>query len=157
MLRAGDSAPDFEALLDDGSTIRLKDYRGAKNVVLYFYPADFSAGCTAQACSFRDSYAAIGGYDAIIVGVSRDSAQSHRDFKAKHHLPYPIITDPEGRLEQLYDVKTSLPLIRPRVTYVIDKAGVIRSALRHDIAIGRHLRDTLDALEAIKAQDKPAI
>ena len=157
MLKAGQNAPEFEAELDDGSTIRLKDYRGEKNVVLYFYPADFSAGCTAQACSFRDSYAAIAGYDAIIAGVSRDSAQSHRDFKAKHHLPYPIITDPEGRLEQLYDVKTSLPLIRPRVTYVIDKAGVIRSALRHDIAIGRHLRDTLDALEAIKAQDTPAI
>jgi len=157
MLKAGQNAPEFEAELDDGSTIRLKDYRGEKNVVLYFYPADFSAGCTAQACSFRDSYAAIAGYDAIIAGVSRDSAQSHRDFKAKHHLPYPIITDPEGRLEQLYDVKTSLPLIRPRVTYVIDKAGVIRSALRHDIAIGRHLRYTLDALEAIKAQDTPAI
>lgn len=151
MLKAGQNAPEFEALLDDGSTLRLKDYRGEKNVVLYFYPADFSAGCTAQACSFRDSYAAIAGYDAIIVGVSRDSAESHRSFKEKHHLGYPIITDPEGRLEQLYDVKSSLHLIRPRVTYVIDKAGVIRSALRHDIAIGRHLRDTLDALKKIQA------
>jgi peroxiredoxin Q/BCP len=156
MLKAGDSAPDFEALLDDGSTFRLTDYRGSKNVVLYFYPADFTAGCTAQACSFRDSYAAITAYDAIIVGVSHDSAESHRSFKEKHHLSYPIITDPDGRLEQLYDVKSSLPLIRPRVTYVIDKAGVIRTAFRHDIAIGRHLHDTLAALEAIRAGSNAA-
>ena len=151
MLRVGHKAPDFDALLDDGSTFRLAGYRGDKNVVLYFYPADFSAGCTAQACSFRDSYAAIAGFDAVIVGVSRDSAESHRSFKAKHGLPYPVITDADRRLEKLYDVKTSLPLIRPRVTYVIDKAGVIRSAFRHDIAIGRHLRDTLFALEKIQA------
>src|SRR6266498_1838776 len=147
MLRAGQKAPEFEAKLDDGSTFRLADYRGDKNVVLYFYPADFTAGCTKQACSFRDSYAAIGTYDAIIVGVSRDSAETHRSFKEQHHLSYPIITDPDGRLEQVYDVKSSLPLVRPRVTYCIDETGVIRSAFRHDIAIGRHLRDTLNALK----------
>ena len=151
MLKVGQQAPDFEAQLDDGSTLRLADYRGKKNVVLYFYPADFTAGCTQQACSFRDSYAAIGTYDAIIVGVSRDSAETHRSFKEQHHLSYPIITDPDGRLEQVYDVKSSLAMVRPRVTYVIDKTGLIGSAFRHDIAIGRHLRDTLNALKNIQA------
>jgi len=150
VLQPGQPAPEFEAKLDDGSTFRLADHRGKRNVVLYFYPSDFSSGCTAQACWFRDSYASIGAYDAIIVGVSRDSAESHRAFKEKYSLAYPIITDPDGALAETFDVRSSLPLIRPRVTYVIDKAGVVRAAFRHDVAIGRHLKDTLAALEAIK-------
>jgi peroxiredoxin Q/BCP len=154
LLQPGQQAPDFEANLDDGSSFRLADHRGQRNVVLYFYPRDFSGGCTAQACSFRDSYASIGAYDAIIVGVSRDSAESHRAFKEKHGLAYPIVTDPDGTLADTFDVRTALPLIRPRVTYVIDKAGVIRAAFRHDIAIGRHLKDTLAALEAVQGAPK---
>jgi peroxiredoxin Q/BCP len=150
VLRVGVQAPEFEGRLEDGSSFRLSGERGRRNVVLYFYPADFSSGCTAQACSFRDSYAAIGAYDAIIVGVSRDSAESHRAFKEKHGLAYPIITDEDGSLAETYEVRSLLPLIRPRVTYVIDKGGVVRAAFRHDIAIGRHLQDTLTALEAIE-------
>jgi peroxiredoxin Q/BCP len=118
-------------------------------VVLYFYPKDFSQGCTRQACSFRDSYAAVQAYDAIIIGVSRDSQASHTLFKQQHGLSFPLIADADGRIGDLYDVKSLLPLIRPRITYVIDKEGLIRSAFRHDVAIGRHLSDTLDALEAL--------
>ena len=151
MLAPGTAAPDFTARLDDGSEFRLGEMRGAKNVVLYFYPKDFSQGCTKQACSFRDSYAAVQAYDAVIVGVSLDSEASHASFKQEHGLAFPLISDAGGRLSELYDVKSALPLIRPRVTYVIDKAGVIQAAFRHDIAVGRHLRDTLDALEKIQA------
>jgi peroxiredoxin Q/BCP len=151
VLAPGSVAPDFTARLDEGSEFRLAEMRGVKNVVLYFYPKDFSQGCTRQACSFRDSYAAVQAYDAVIVGVSRDSEASHASFKQEHGLAFPLISDAEGRLGDLYDVKSALPLIRPRVTYVIDKQGVIRSAFRHDIAIGRHLSDTLAALEALTA------
>src|SRR5690606_6970381 len=121
-----------------------------KNVVLYFYPADFTGGCTAQACSFRDNYDTIKRFDAVIVGVSGDSAESHVSFREQHGLGFPLISDPDRTLAELYDVKTSVPKLRPRVTYVIDKQGVIRAAFRHDIAIGRHLSDTLDALEALE-------
>jgi peroxiredoxin Q/BCP len=156
MLQARQTAPDFEATLDDGSKFKLSDYRGHKNVVLYFYPADFTSGCTAQACSFRDNYSAIAELDAIVVGVSRDSAERHSAFKAKYHIEYPIITDPGGVLAKLFEVTSSLPAMRPRITYVIDKAGVIRSASRHDIAIGRHLSDTLKALEEIQTRARNA-
>ena len=149
MLRPGARAPDFTARLDDGSDFDLAALRGQKNVVLYFYPKDFSQGCTKQACSFRDSYAAVQGYDAMIIGVSRDSEASHAAFKSEHGLSFPLIADPDGRIHDLYDVRTALPLIRPRITYVIDKQGVIRFAFRHDIAIGRHLTDTLAALESL--------
>lgn len=151
MLAEGTPAPGFTAPLDDGSKFDLEAMRGQKNVVLYFYPRDESRGCTAQACSFRDSYAAIAAYDAIILGVSGDSEASHRSFKTNHDLSFPLISDSVGRLRALYDVKSTLPLFRPRITYVIDKQGIIRAAFRHDIAIGRHLRDTLDALERLQS------
>jgi thioredoxin-dependent peroxiredoxin len=99
----------------------------------------------------RDNYDAIGAYDAMILGVSGDSEDSHRRFKQKNDLGFPLISDAEGRLRDLYEIKSGIKVIRPRITYIIDKQGVIRSAFRHDIAIGKHLRDTLDALKAIQA------
>ncbi|MGE0686318.1 MAG: peroxiredoxin [Dehalococcoidia bacterium] len=151
MLKVDQPAPDFETVLDDGSPFRLSDLRGDKNVVLYFYPADFTGGCTAQACSFRDNYDAVKAFDAVIVGVSGDSSESHRSFREKHSLGFPLIADEDRRIADLYEVKSSLPMLRPRVTYVIDKQGVIRAAFRHDLAIGRHLVDTLVALEKLEA------
>jgi peroxiredoxin Q/BCP len=151
MLKTQAAAPDFEATLDNGETFRLSAMRGDKHVVLYFYPRDFSRGCTAQACSFRDNYAELRDYDAVIVGVSGDSAESHREFREVHRLPFPIISDPDGRLRDLYEVTSAISLLRPRITYVIDKAGIIRAAFRHDVAIGRHLDDTLAALRQIAA------
>ena len=151
MLPLHTPAPDFDATLDTGEEFRLSQLRGEKNVVIYFYPRDFSSGCTAQACSFRDNYSEIRDYDAVIIGVSGDSAESHRDFKETHSLPFPIISDPDGRLRDLYGVRSAIPLLRPRVTYVIDKQGVIQAAFRHDLAIGRHLSDTLSALEELEA------
>jgi len=150
VLAIGSRAPDFTARLHDGSEFHLSEVRGKQNVVLYFYPKDGSAGCTAQACSFRDSYAAIDAHDAIILGVSGDSEESHRSFKAHNTLSFPLISDTDGRLRALYGVKSALRLIRPRITYVIDKQGAIRAAFRHDVAIGRHLRDTLEALQALQ-------
>jgi peroxiredoxin Q/BCP len=150
MLPVGSAAPDFAARLDDGSEFRLSEQQGDKHVVLYFYPKDFSMGCTKEACSFRDSYASIGAFDAIIIGLSGDSEASHKSFKERHELSFPLISDADGRLSVLYDVKSALPLIRPRITYVIDKQGIIRAAFRHDIAIGRHLSDTMDALESLQ-------
>ena len=154
MLEVGTKAPLFEAPLDDGTTFRLSDMAGNKNVVLYFYPKDGSAGCTKQACNFRDSYASIRAYDAVIVGVSRDSVDSHRQFKEQHSLSFPIAADVDGGIHDLYEVKPILGLLRPRITNVIDKQGEIRAAFRHDIAIGRHLPDTKAALEAIQAPSR---
>ena len=151
MLRVGDAAPDFDAVLDDGTPFRLSSLRGTRNVVLYFYPADFTGGCTAEACSFRDSDAAIRAHDAVIVGVSADSAESHRAFKQQHALPYPIVSDEDGSLRRTYEVVSKLPKVRPRITYVIDKQGIIRGAFRHDILVKKHASDALRTLEQIQA------
>lgn len=149
MLKEGTTAPDFEAQLDTGETFRLSDYRGRKHVVLYFYPKDFTPGCTREACTFRDNYAAVQQHDAVIVGVSTDSADSHRAFRERHRLPFPLIPDPEKRVVRLYDADGFLGLTTARITYVIDKAGAIRAALRHDFAIGRHLPEVLAALQSL--------
>jgi thioredoxin-dependent peroxiredoxin len=143
-------APDFETTLEDGTPFRLSDLRGKQNVVIYFYPADFTGGCTAQACRFRDNYDAVKAYDAAIIGVSGDSAESHASFREKYSLGFPLIADEDRSIAALYDVKSSIPKIRPRITYVIDKQGIIRAAFRHDVAIGRHLSDTLNALERLE-------
>jgi peroxiredoxin Q/BCP len=153
MLRAGTLAPDFETVLDDGTPFRLSSMRGEKNVVLYFYPADFTGGCTKEACSFRDSYDQVQRYDAVILGVSRDSRERHIEFREAHGLKFPLISDPDGTIAALYDVKSMVPLLRPRVTYVIDKQGVVRAAFRHDLAIDRHLEDTLQALDQIESAE----
>lgn len=147
MLAIGSQAPDFTATLDDGTPFRLADYRGAKNVILYFYPKDFTAGCTKEACGFRDNYDAIKAYDAVIVGVSADTESSHTSFREKHSLPFPLIADAEKELVAKYDARGGLlAFMPPRVTYVIDKEGVIRAAMRHDIFVGRHVSEVIEAL-----------
>jgi peroxiredoxin Q/BCP len=150
MLKEGTTAPDIDAELDDGTRFRLSEQKGAKNVVLYFYPKDFTPGCTREACAFRDNYSDIEQYDAMIVGVSTDSAESHKSFREKHSLPFPLIPDPDKRIVKAYDSDGLFGITTARVTYVIDKQGVIRAALRHDFAVGRHLPEVLDALRQIE-------
>lgn len=155
MLKEGTDAPEFEVTLDNGEAFRLSDERGRRNVVLYFYPKDFTPGCTREACAFRDSYAEIERHDAVILGVSTDSTESHQAFREKHELPFPLIPDPEKRIVSLYKAHALLGLMTARVTYVIDKEGVIRAAFRHDFTAGRHLPETLDALASIQGAVTP--
>ena len=150
MLKEGTAAPDFEAELGNGERVRLADYRGQKNVVLYFYPKDFTSGCTREACIFRDNYAEVEQLDAVIVGVSADSADSHESFREKHQLPFGLIPDPEKRIIKLYDADGFLGFMTARVTYVIDKDGVVRAALRHDFSVSLHLPAVIDALRSIQ-------
>ena len=154
MLELGTKAPLFEAPLDDGSTFRLAGLAGEKNVVLYFYPKDFTAGCTKEACDFRDGHDSIRALDAVIVGISRDSPESHRAFKQSYGLDFPLASDLDGSMHDLYEVDRLWGVVPRRITYVIDKQGIIRAAFRHDIAIGRHLPDTIAALQSIQATSR---
>ena len=156
MFKPGMPAPDFTATLDDGSQFHLASYHGDKNVVLYFYPKDFTAGCTKEACAFRDNYDEIGRYDAIIVGVSGDSESSHGSFRERHHLPFPLIADTDRDLITLYQAR-GLFGMTARVTYVIDKQGIIRAALRHDLLVGRHVPEVVRTLEVIEAASGHAV
>ena len=149
MLKIGTEAPDFEAPLDDGGAFRLSDWRGKSNVVLYFYPKDETPGCVREACGFRDIYADIEREGAAVIGVSTDTAERHRAFRAHHGLPFPLVADVDKRVSELYEARGLFGLMTARITYVIDRAGIIRAAFRHEIAIGGHVRDVLAALRDI--------
>jgi peroxiredoxin Q/BCP len=119
-LKVGDTAPDFETVNEDGEQVSLKDLRG-KRVVLYFYPKDNTSGCTAQACAFRDSYPQIEGANAVVLGVSPDSAKSHQGFKSKFDLPFPLLIDQDHAIAEKYDVW------REKSMYGRKYMGILRS------------------------------
>lgn len=155
MLATGSPAPDFSATLQDGSPFKLSDFRGKQNVVLYFYPRDFTPGCTKEACAFRDSYAEIAAYDAVIFGVSGDDSESHTRFRETHSLPFPLIPDSGREIIRLYDARGTFGLMTARATYVIDKAGVIRAAIRHDFRVAEHVPEVVAALETFQPKTQP--
>ena len=102
-IKVGDQAPDFETTNDKAEKVRLSDYRG-KRVVLYFYPKDDTPGCTTQACSFRDIYGDVEVKNAVVLGVSPDSVESHQAFRDKFSLPFPLLTDEDKSIANAYGV-----------------------------------------------------
>jgi thioredoxin-dependent peroxiredoxin len=100
-LKAGDQAPEFEAIDEQGETVRLADYRG-KKVVLYFYPKDDTPGCTTQACNFRDLYGTVQERNAVVLGISPDAARSHQKFKTKYSLPFPLLVDQDHSIARQF-------------------------------------------------------
>jgi peroxiredoxin Q/BCP len=142
----GDKAPLFTATLQDGGTFDSASLLGRKSLVLYFYPKDNTPVCTQQACAFRDAYAQFVEADVDVIGVSSDTPESHRRFAAKHRLPFPIISDPDNALRKLFGVPRAWGLFPGRVTYVIDKEGVVRLVYNATLAAEPHVRKALDAI-----------
>src|SRR5579863_2268510 len=103
MLQAGDKAPDFDVMTDEGKQIKLKDFKG-KYVILYFYPKDDTPGCTKEACAFRDDHSQVSDAGAVVIGVSPDDPQSHDKFAKKYHLPFPLLADTDHALAEKYGV-----------------------------------------------------
>lgn len=148
-IEIGDAAPDFELPSQDGVAVRLGSYRDRKNVVLYFYPKDETPGCTAEACGFRDQYEAFTDAGAEVIGVSSDSTESHRNFARHHRLPFTLLSDASGQVRKLYGVHKTLGLIPGRVTFVIDKRGVVRHSFRSLTQVDQHLEQALATLRQI--------
>ena len=116
----GDKLPSFKAAKQDGTTFESASIQH-KPVVIYFYPKDFTPGCTTQACSFRDAYQDFQDLGAEVIGISGDSASSHQDFQKKHNLPFILLSDSDRKLRKLFGVPTALfGLVPGRVTYVFD-------------------------------------
>ncbi len=125
-VKIGDPAPDFELPSETGELVKLSGFRGQKNVVLYFYPKDYTPGCTVEARAFRDNYRVFKDEGAEVIGVSSDSVDSHRKFSQDCNLPFKLLSDDDGRVRRLYGVPKSLWLVPGRVTYVIDAEGTVR-------------------------------
>jgi peroxiredoxin Q/BCP len=135
MVEAGSPAPDFTLPSDDGGDVSLSGLRGRK-VVLYFYPKDDTPGCTTQACDFRDSLPRFEGVDAVVLGVSADSVESHAKFRAKHHLNFPLLADVDHEVSEAYGVWKEKNLYGrksmgiERSTFLIDEEGNVERVWR---------------------------
>ena len=150
MIKEGQKAPDFKLPCSDGSTLCLKDLRG-RTVVLYFYPKDDTPGCTKQACAFRDTQAAIKKAGAVVLGASPDSSESHRKFRNKYKLSFPLLADPDKAVAKAYGAfgekmmygKKVVGMIRS--TFVIDAQGVVRKVFKR-VRVDGHAEQVLEAL-----------
>jgi len=150
MVEEGSKAPGFELKDQDGKTHRLSDYAG-KKVVLFFYPKNFTPGCTTEVCSFRDSYELLKKKGVVLLGVSADSVESHKKFREKYSLPFPLLSDPEKKVIKSYGAmkeksmfgKTFLGI--QRSTFIIDEKGNMQKAFPK-VSVTRHVEEVLDEL-----------
>lgn len=142
----GTPAPDFELPDQLGNLVRLSQYRGKNAVVVYFYPKDDTTGCTIEACRFRDDFEKFRITGAEIIGISDDSTESHGRFASKYHLPFTLLSDKGGRVRKLYGVKKTFGVIPGRVTFVIDREGIVRHVFSSQSSPARHVEEALVAL-----------
>lgn len=148
-LEVGSVAPDFEGKTDKGTNVRLYDLLKSSEVVLYFYPKDSTPGCTAEACSFRDNWEDIQKAGAVVIGVSTDSLDSHKKFRDHYSLPFDLVSDPDYKIGKMYGLHGFI--IKPRVTFVIDRGGKIRHVYESQLNAKNHVREALSALKSIHA------
>jgi len=145
----GDLAPDFTLPSHTGEQVSLADFRGKKAVVLFFYPKDAMPMCTKEACSFRDAYEDFVAAGAVVIGASGDSAESHRSFAANNKLPLILLADSDGSLRKAFGVPKLLGLLPGRVTYVIDKQGVVRHVFSSQTSARRHVTESLKVVREL--------
>jgi len=149
-LKEGDKAPDFNLKDDAGKSVKLSDFKG-KNVVLYFYPADDTPGCTKEACSFNENLKVFAKKDTVILGVSPQDEASHVKFKEKYGLTFPLLVDSERKIATAYGAfgkkvlygKESMGIIRS--TFVIGPDGKLKKIFRH-VRVDGHTEQVLEAL-----------
>ena len=123
--KAGDAAPSFAGQDQDGNTVKLADFAGKKTVLLYFYPKDNTPGCTKEACGFRDRLGELQTNNVAVVGVSFDSAASHRKFIAEYKLNFTLLADTNGTIIKAYDVKMPVMNLARRISFLIGTDGKI--------------------------------
>jgi peroxiredoxin Q/BCP len=151
-VRIGDRAPSFSLPSESGEHVHLGDYIGRKPVVLFFYPKDNTAVCTKEACAFRDSYGEFRNLDgAEVFGISTDPVESHRRFSSEYRLPFRLLSDEKGAARELYGVPRTLGILPGRVTYVIDRQGIVIRIISSQLDYKKHVGE---AIKALKATDR---
>jgi peroxiredoxin Q/BCP len=153
MLNTGDKAPAFTGVTDGDGKISLKDLKGRK-VVLYFYPKDMTPGCTTEAQGFRDAIGDFEKTNAVVIGVSKDSVKRHDNFKAKHDLPFTLISDEDGKICEAYGVwqmkknygREYMGIVRS--TFLIDEKGKI-AEIWSNLRVKGHVDKVLEAAQSL--------
>jgi thioredoxin-dependent peroxiredoxin len=153
-VKVGSVAPDFTLPSQSGQMMSLEDFIGKKPVVLFFYPKDDTPGCTKEVCAFRDNFEEFGKLDAQVIGMSSDSVESHRSFAEKHNLSFTLLSDEGAKVRKLYGVPNTFGLFPGRVTYVIDREGIVRNIFSSQISVENHVEEALKALKSTRPQDE---
>lgn len=147
----GSKVPAFELKNQYGELFSLDSVVGKKNLVIYFYPKDDTPGCTKEACSFRDQFAVFADADAMIIGISAQSVESHLAFAEKHRLNYLLLSDTDNKVRKLFCVPSNLfGLIPGRVTYIVNKKGEVVYIFNSQINAEKHVDEALRILQAMK-------
>lgn len=147
----GSQLPSFELKNQYGELFSSDSVVGKKNLVIYFYPKDDTPGCTKEACSFRDQFAVFADADAMIIGISAQSVESHLAFAKKHRLNYLLLSDTGNRVRKLFGVPGNLfGLIPGRVTYIVDKKGKVVYVFNSQMDAEKHVDEALRMLKAMK-------
>lgn len=147
----GSRIPGFALKDQDGNLFDISTVIGKKNLVIYFYPKDDSPGCTREACSFRDQFEVFSDADALIIGISSQSVQSHKEFAEKYRLNYTLLSDDGDKVRKLFDVPTNfLGLIPGRVTYIVNKAGVVVYLFNSQMKAEQHVSEALKIIRELK-------
>jgi peroxiredoxin Q/BCP len=153
-VNVGDKAPDFSLQSQTGENVALSQFQGKKNVVLYFYPKDETVGCTREACAFRDSYELFTDLGAEVIGVSADTVESHKSFAEHHNLPFLLLSDVDNEVRKLYGATSTLGIIPGRVTFIIDKKGVVRHVFSSQLQPEKHIEEARGVLKKLDEEEK---
>lgn len=150
-IQVGDRVPSFTLPDQDGNPFRLEDALAKGPLVLFFYPKDDSPVCTREACSFRDASGDFLAAGAVVAGVSTGDSASHRRFADKHNLPFPLLADEGGALRRKLGMpRKMLGMLESRVTYVIDREGILRHRFEAMLSAGKHVDEALATVRALK-------
>jgi peroxiredoxin Q/BCP len=153
MIKPSERAPDFVRPDHRGKTIDTAALRASGPLVVYFYPRDFTPGCTKEACLFRDAFDDLSGVGATIVGISVDDDASHARFAERYRLPFSLVSDPDRALAKAFGITRAFGLLGARrVTFVIDSGGVVHTALHSELSMTAHLEGVRSALRALGAR-----
>jgi peroxiredoxin Q/BCP len=150
-VQMGDLAPDFTLSDQSGAPVSLGKFHGKMQIVLYFYPRDNTAVCTEEACAFRDNYKVFKNIGAEVIGISSDSVESHQRFSKEHELPFFLLSDVGNVIRKRYGVPTAFGL-PGRVTYVIDRQGMVRHIFFSQYTSRRHVYEALQVLQSIQEE-----
>lgn len=148
MIKIGSPAPLFSMPDQNNNDVSLASYLG-RNVVIFFYPKNFTPGCTDEVCAFRDEYSEFKRYNAELIGISSDNSGSHREFAEKYHLAYTLLSDTNGEVAKLWGVKKTLGLFAGRETFVIDSEGITRFHFSSQLRAREHASQAIAAVKEI--------
>lgn len=151
MLPVGTRAPTLNVIDHRGKELRSIDLLLKGPLVVYFYPKDFTPGCTREACMFRDAHPDLDGLSATVVGISMDDDASHTRFADRYQLPFSLVADPRFAIAREWGVARPLGLGAWRVTYVVDQQGIIRGAFHHEISMSKHVTEVRALLDQLHA------